>query len=253
MTALAQNTTRYYHPAFARPTRRTPGKILRGAKLYTGALAFLHGDRLMPAQSLNNAKTPANGGPLQYSGTDANGGFRFIARRPNVTLTVVVSGVGGGAVWSVVYGATTAVTVTIGSATTAQTAYAAFLAYPEARQLLDGIYTGTGASTMVSSLAATAVPYVRIAGIIKDALDNSADLVNDLVITDRVIDVNCGVVSMANDVVDPATAADVGGLVSILDDLTITRTSAPLLLSMQMYDFAPAGAGSSLLPYILIP
>jgi hypothetical protein len=264
MTALGQNTARYWHPAFAKGTRRTPGIILRGARLYQGSLAFLHDDgtngaRLMPAQFLNNANTPAAGGPLQVAGADANGGLRFIARRPNVRVGVLISGTGTDIVSpiAVSYGSFVGIAITAGSNCTAATFRQEVMANAEVRSLLDVGFTGTGASA-VGVGSTSKVPYVRIAGVMKEGFDNSGNASADLAITDRIVDVNTGCVSMVNDTTDPASAADVGGLVTVLDDLTIARTAFPLQLDVELFDWGPAGGGSTtgsaqLLPYILIP
>jgi hypothetical protein len=265
MTALGQNTARYWHPAFAKGTRRTPGIILRGARLYQGSLAFLHDDgtngaRLMPAQFLNNANLPAAGGPLQVAGADGNGGLRFIARRPNVKIGIATSGTGTDIVAPVTvsYGASVSIAFTVGSNTTALIFREEAMANAEVRSLLDIGFTGTGASVMGTVASSTKVPFVRIAGVMKEGFDNSGNASADLVVTDRIVDVNTGCVSMVNDTTDPASAADVGGLVTVLDDLTIARTAFPLQLDVELFDWGPAGGGSTtgsaqLLPYILIP
>ena len=68
MTALAQNSPQYWHPG-PRGTRRAT-KILRGIKIFSGAVCLFHNDRLMPVPpggfgvAYSVAKTVAQGGPL---------------------------------------------------------------------------------------------------------------------------------------------------------------------------------------------
>lgn len=255
MTALAQNTTEYSHPT-GNPTRRGGSLVLRGAHIFVGALCFFHDDgvapssRLMPARSLNNANTPAQGGPLQAA-AGASNGYRLIARVPNVTYTGTMSG-GGSAVTSVavVYGTTAAVTVTFGSTATAATIVRAIMADAELRSLLDGGIYGDGSATGLG-LALSKVPFVRIAGFSKREHDNSANASTDLALTSIVV-LDTGIGFMANDVTDPASASDVGGMVTILDDQTIARTQVPLQLPVFLFDWVPIQAGASG-PAIRIP
>ena len=237
MTALAQNSPPYFHPG-PQPTRRI-SKILAGVHIFAGALTMLHGDRLMPAGSLNNATTAANGGPLQVPGGDIDGTLRLIAKAPNVRFLMGTSGGGSAAAVSVTYGSQITVNCSIGSGTTALTAYQALQAHADAMRYVDVALPGTGGSLAVA-ITATAVPFVRLAGISDLEYDNSAVGATDYTwVGEQPFTVRTGIVSMANDGTDPASSADVNGIVTIIDDQTIARTAKSLRLSAQLFDWSP--------------
>lgn len=256
MTALARNSTFYTHPT-GHPTRRAPGLILRGVHIYQGALCFLHDDytatksRLMPARSLNNANTPAQGGPLQVAGADANGGIRVIGKVPKLGYKQTISGAGALTV-TMSYtelGFKVCVIVSAPAATTAQS-IAVAVQSSIASTYCDITYTGTGAGVAVTSTAA-AVPFVRIAGIAKNEYDNGSNASTDLAVTD-IIDLDTGIVFMDIDATDPVTENDRGAMVSILDDQTIAGSQVALQLNAFLFDWQPLHAGAQG-PCIRIP
>lgn len=172
-----------------RTPRHVAFKVLRGASWKMGWLLVSHGlvgtgDRLMPYPTggFNNTLTPANGGPLQIAGADANGGIRAIAKVPNLGYAQTVSGAGALTV-SILYSATgfaIAVLVQAPAATTAS-AICVAIQSSEARDLIETTFTGGGAGVAVTSSTSpyATVPYVRIAGIAGGEADNTADVVND--------------------------------------------------------------------------
>jgi len=248
MTALTKNTTYYTHPT-GNPTRRGGSLILRSVHVFVGALCFFHDDqvaaspRLMPARSLNNSNTPAQGGPLQVPGGDIDGTIRVIAKMPAVQFYMPTSGGGSAAAVTIAYAATyVRVIVTIGSGTTALTAYQALRAHADAMRFIDVALAGTGASAAVA-ITATAVPFIRVAGFAKKEWDNSGAS-TDLAVTE-IIELDTGKCFMANDATDPASVSDVGGMVSVIDDQTIARTQVPLQLPAFLFDWLTTQAGAS--------
>jgi len=249
MTALARNTTYYTHPT-GNPTRRSPGKILRGAHIFVGALCAFHDDgagagtRLMPVTDLQNANTPAQGGPLQIAGADANGGLRAFAKAPNIYFVITTSGTTP--VVSVVLptgAGQPGVAVTCANTTTAAEIAQAVMGNAAARELMQIYFTGNG-STAAGQITTTTLPYYRLAGWAKREYDNSADTSNDLAVSE-VIELDTGKGFMANDTTDAASANDVGGMVSVLDDQTIQRGQHPLTLKAFLFDWMPLQAGAS--------
>src|SRR5687767_10271672 len=87
MAATHESET-HWHLSKALTTRRGSQLVLRGRKLWKGALCLFHNGRAMPAASFDNALTVLNGGPLNVAGSDGDGGLRFIARQPNVKLQI---------------------------------------------------------------------------------------------------------------------------------------------------------------------
>lgn len=246
MTALAQNTTYYTHPT-GNPTRRGGSLILRNVHIFVGALCFFHDDgvaassRLMPARSLNNANTPAQGGPLQCgSGSNMH---RMIAKVPNVTLTVTLSGTGSAiSALAVTYGSTINISYTVGTATTAATIVAALRANADVMALIDTAIFGDGSGSPLG-LSVSKVPFVRLAGFSKKEFDNTGAS-TDLAISE-IIELDTGKAFMGNDATDPASASDVGGMISILDDQTIARTQVPLQIPAFLFDWQPVHAGAT--------
>lgn len=248
MTALTRNTTFYGHPT-GNPTRRSPAKTLRGAHIFVGALCAFHDDgvssgtRLMPVTDLQNANTPAQGGPLQVAGADANGGLRLFAKVPHVTLIIATTGTTPVVGVTFPTGASAPnVAVACANTTTASEIVQALMANAAARELLQVYYTGNG-SGVAGTIGATAVPYYRLAGWAKREYDNSSDASNDLAVAE-IIELDTGIGFVDNDTTDAVSADDVGGLVSVLDDQTIQRGQHPLTLKAFLFDWQPAHAGA---------
>ena len=208
------------------------GYILDGTKWYRGTILVGHGDRMMayPDGGFNNANTPAQGGPLQVAGSDANGGLRLIAKQPNVRFVMNVSGAGT-AVSTVVVdaGTTQDVTVTANTGVTAREAQRSILANAHAAMLVDVGTTGTGAGAVADFATETAVPFVRPLGLANGDVDaTAADIVADVEIenpNDYPYTVRVGELGLAID-----AAFSLPGVKFITDNQTLTENYAALKL-----------------------
>lgn len=149
-------------------TRHGATSILRGTKFEAGWLIANHDGRLMayPDGGFDNALTAINGGPLQVPGADANGGLRIIAKRRNVTFTLV-----NGTLGVSVTNHSIVLTCPVAS-TTALAAKQYLLERQSVAELVDVAFTGTGAGLVVA-IASTAVPCVRLFGVSKVPVDAS--------------------------------------------------------------------------------
>jgi hypothetical protein len=241
MTALAQNSPPYFHPG-PQATRRAL-KILRGVHIYAGALCAMHNDRLMPyppggyRSATSVGRTVLQGGPLQL-GIDSSQVVGVIAKVPNVTLAMAVSGGGTISGISVTYGSTIDIAFTIGSTATNILVAAGLMANAEVARLIDaGALAVVGASQAAQTKIA--VPHVRLAGIADLEYDNSANTSDYTWASEQPLTVRTGIVSMANDGTDPASASDVPAMVGVFDDQTIVRTALPLQLQAQLFDWTP--------------
>lgn len=249
MTALAQNSPQYWHPG-PRGTRRAT-KILRGIQIFSGAVCLFHNDRLMPVPpggfgvAYSVAKTVAQGGPLLLN-IESSDWVAVIAKVPNVRLAMTVGGMAGVTLLTVTYGSTIDISFNIGSAAAGTDVIAALKADAEVSRLIDvGDASKGGGSPTAQTI--TSVPHVRIAGVADLAVDNSANT-SDLTWTDpQPFTLGTGRLLVTNDDTDPASSGDVGGLVALLDDQTIVRTTVPLLLPVQLFDWPAKG------PYVVIP
>lgn len=214
--------------------RHGVGLILRGASWKAGWLIVAHGltgtgDRLMPypTSGFNSAVTAANGGPLQVPGADANGGLRIIANQPGVQFAYVVGGTTP--VVTVSYAVSPQVTVTAANTTTAAAIFAALDAHAAAKKLLSAYYTGTGASAVGTAFTAAPVPFVRVYGVSRCDVDNSADLVNDATLPLGSPEESCGDAGVYG-LECPDSAVYPGGPAFILDNQTVTFVDTPLCL-----------------------
>lgn len=236
--AADRESTTYWHLSQALVTRRGPQYVLRGKKLYKGALCFYHNGRAMPAASLDNSDTIAAGGPLNVAGADANGGLRFIARQPNVQIqigagTLRVQTTYSAGIWLV------SVIMTAMS-DTAVGVQQAILAHAKATSLIDVNYTGNG-TTAPGTTSAVDVPFVCIAGICKRTIDNSSAS-TDLDITTTnfgPLEFDLGSPYMVGTSGSAPVAATVGGPVSITDDWSVSTLKAPLQIALPLVDFSP--------------
>lgn len=249
MTALAQNSPPYWHPG-PRGTRRAT-KVLRGIQIFAGAVCLFHNDRLMPmpdggfTTSTSLAKSVAQGGALQLE-VDSNYVVAVYAKVPNVRIAMTVSGMGDVTSLAIAYGTTIDISFNIGSAASVASVVAALRANADVMRLIEvGQATVVGASPTAQTIIA--VPHVRIAGVADLAVDNSGST-SDLTWTDQQpLTLSTGRLLVTNDATDPASSGDVGGLVALLDDQTIVRTTKPLLPQVQLFDWATKG------PYVVIP
>lgn len=210
-------------------------KIVQGTKYMRGWVMVGHydpanlADRMMryPTGGFDSASSLAAGGPLAVAGADADGGFRVIAKEPNVKLQIA-------------NGATTSVTVTQSTTfkvilltadvatVTAAVALQALLANAQVRELIDAHYTGTGAG-LIAVFAATQAPFVRLLGVAAGEFDAS-----DVPAADTTLDkfahyaqIMSGSVGLLPDSTSPPTAGQVAW---ISDNATVTADWAPLLL-----------------------
>jgi len=208
-------------------------KIVRGTKYKRGWVMVGHftdsTDRMMryPTSGFDSTASLADGGPLAVAGADANGGFRVIAREPNVHLQIV-----NGATTSVVVNQNTTVKVILLTAdvatVTAAVALQALLGNEQAGELIDAHYTGTGAG-LIAALTSTQVPWVRLLGVASGEFDAS-----DVTGADTALDkfahyaqIMSGSVGLLPDATSPPTAGQMGW---ITDNATVTADWAPLLL-----------------------
>lgn len=209
-------------------------KIVQGTKYMRGWVMVGHydpanlSDRMMryPTSGFDSASSLAAGGPMAVAGADANGGFRVIAKEPNVKLQIA-------------NGATTSVTVTQSTTfkvilltadvatVTAAVALQALLGNAQARELIDAHYTGTGAG-LIAVFDATQAPFVRMLGVAAGEFDAS-DAVADTALDKfaHYAQIMSGSVGLLPDATSPPTAGQVAW---ISDNATVTADWAPLLL-----------------------
>lgn len=216
-------------------------KILRGASWKSGWVIMAHaldavGDRLMPYPTggYNSAVTAANGGPLQVPGADANGGLRFIANQPLVNFAYVVGGTVP--VVTIVYGSNDTVTVTAANTTTAAAIFAALDAHAGAKKLLTGYFTGTGASAVGTAFTTAPVPFVRVYGVSKADVDNSADAANDNALPLGSPEEGCGDAGVYGlECLDTNVYPD--GPAFLVDNQTVTFVDTPLCFPVPCRSF----------------
>lgn len=243
MAADRESFTRWH---LSKPlcTRRGPQLVLRGKKLWKGAIILFHNGRAMPAGSFDNANSINDGGPLAVAGADANGGLRLIARTKRVTFTIVdamVTGVDLQLQYNASGDLDIVANTTVASMSAIKLANA-IRAHAIIRQLVDVNYTGTGGG-FVAAFSTAAVPFVGIAGICKKTVDNSADTSNDLDVSSSnfypmEFDLGSPYMVPAASTAAPA-AANVGGIVSIADDWTLSTVLKPLQVALPLVDFSP--------------
>lgn len=206
-------------------------KIVRATAYKRGWVMVGHDDRMMayPTNGFNSATATTEGGPLAVAGADANGGFRVIAKEPNVSFQVAN---GANTVVTVVNltGLTLKVVLLTGSVAylTAAEAVQAVQANAEANKLVDLTYTGTGAG-LIEVAPATSVPWVRILGVAGGEFDAT-----DVTGADTALDkfahyaqIMQGSIALVPDSTTPPVAGQVGW---IKDNDTVTADWAPLLL-----------------------
>lgn len=231
-------------------TRRGPQLVLRGKKIWKGAICVQHNGRAMPAQSFDTADSVNDGGPLGVAGVDADGGLRLIAKRPGVRFVMAVAGAGTTVTTSVVRTGSTSwdVTVTANTSVIARDAAKSILGNAHAYALVDVTYTGTGGGA-VSSVAITAVPWVAMLGAAQETIDNSDDTSNDLdvsTVLDRPMMFGCGSDFRANNYADDDVSGDdVGMDVCLYDDEQVSRIMRPLCLAVRLSDYS-ADAGPAI-------
>lgn len=145
-------------------------KALRGTLWRPGWLLVAHNDRLMPNPTggFNNANAVNDGGPLSVAGADADGGLRFIAREPNVMLTIIATG--GPSITVAPSASKIAIGISGTVSTTAINIYHLVKQHGLASKLLGVAYTGAGTS-LHGTLSSTAVPFVRPYGIARGEVD----------------------------------------------------------------------------------
>lgn len=208
-------------------------KVLRGNKYKRGWVAVGHhdgtDDRMMayPTGGFNSAVTLANGGPLAVAGADANGGFRVIAKQPNVKFQVA-----NGAAPLVTVTESTIYKIVLLTAPVASATAAECVQYvtanAEANKLIDLTYTGTGAG-LIAVAAATLAPWVRVLGLFAGEYDASDTTGSDVAVDqyDYAAQIMIGSLGLVNDTTTPAIA---GQDAWISDNVTATGNWAPLLL-----------------------
>lgn len=205
-------------------------KILAGTKWFRGSILVGHGDRMMvyPTGGFNNTNTATAGGPLQVAGADANGGLRFIARQPGVTVLITLSGVGV-AVTSIVVldaGSGMRIEITANLSTQAITIARAVLAHAQAAAMVDVGTSGSGLG-IAGSIVETAVPFVRLLGLANGDVDASAD-VADVTVADPLdypYTIRRGVLGLV-----PDAAFSLSGRKYVTDNQTVSENFAALLL-----------------------
>lgn len=212
------------------------GYILDGTKWYRGTILVGHGDRMMayPDGGFNNANTPAQGGPLQVAGSDADGGLRLIAKQARVKYFQIRVGAGTAVTGlAVVDGGTTRnIVVTANLSTTADTVYQALKANAAVMELLgDVFYTGNGTGIIADSAGGVLadVPFVRLLGLANGDVDaTAADIVADVEIenpNDYPYTVRVGELGLEID-----AAMSLPGVKYITDNQTLTENYAALKL-----------------------
>lgn len=204
-------------------------KIVRATAYKRGWIMVGHDDRMMayPTGGFNSATASTGGGPLAVAGADANGGFRVIAKEPNVSFQI---GPGASTVVTVTNSLTLKVVLLTGpgASLTAAEGVQAVQSNAEANKLVDLTYTGTGAG-LIAVAAATSVPWVRILGVAGGEFDAT-----DVTGADTALDkfahyaqIMQGSIALVPDSTTPPVAGQVGW---IKDNDTVTADWAPLLL-----------------------
>jgi len=211
------------------------GYILDGTKWYRGTILVGHGNRMMayPTNGFNNTNTAAQGGPLQVAGANANGGLRFIAKRPSVQYLQTTSGAGTAVTsLTVVDGGTTQnIVLVANTSATAETVTQAIKAHAAASELVDVTFTGTGGGAIADSAGGTPadVPFVRLLGLANGDVDaTAADIVADVEIenpNDYPYTVRVGELGLEID-----AAMSLPGVKHISDNQTLTENYAALKL-----------------------
>jgi len=223
MTAIAVGTVIDQKGSAARTWSRPCYTILKGQKIPRGALAMSHNGRAMNAGPLDITKSVADGGPLKATGADANGHIYFwslfgqgvsvsLANAVSLSISVDVANV-------------VAIKGPVASLTAAEVVQAV-QAHARASQLIECMYSGTGAG-LFAAMVPTAVPHVELLGVAMFELDNSSDLTNDNSIPDAQAEFRYGKLWLLNDTGTPVTAVGAPGGAYALDNVTITgiRTS----------------------------
>lgn len=212
--------------------------IVRGTKFMRGWVMVGHSepaggaDRMMsyPTSGFDSAVTLVNGGPLAVAGADANGGFRVIAKEPNVKFQIVDATAGKPTIVTVTQSTIYKIVVLTAdvAAVTAVVGMNAVLASSEANRLVDLTFSGTGAG-LVAVAAAALAPYVRLLGLSLGEYDASdttgADVVVDKFAHEAQIMQGC--VGLLPDSTTPPVS---GQWAWVKDNATVTADWAPLLL-----------------------
>jgi hypothetical protein len=207
-------------------------KALRGTKWKRGWFLVAHDDRLMPYPTggFNSTVTAANGGPLQVPGADANGGLRFIARQPNVSVQLGLSGAGTAVTAIVVEDTGTGIKIDITAnlSAVANTVARAILAHAQAAALVDVGVTGTGLG-IVAAILEAAVPFVRPYGW-ADSEVNVEDQVSDVTLDplSQLGAVQYGIGRLLTD-----DTVKTPGPVFLTDNQTVTTNYAALKLPLR--------------------
>lgn len=221
MTAIA--TLRRPHWRGPHSPRHGVSKILRGAAWKAGWVLAAHNDRLMPypvfgySGTFAAALTIDKGGPLQVtSGADS---ILMISSQPGTTWQY---NVGGTAPVVTIAGSGTGSAIVVTGPTTATmaTIYQALLAHAGAAKVGMFSLAGTGAATIGAAAAPAAVPFVRIYGVAKADVDNSADLINDALLPLGSPEESCGDAGIYGlEMAEPGTAP---GPAWLVDNQTVT-------------------------------
>lgn len=223
MTAIAVGTVIDQKGSAARTWSRPCYTVLKGQKIPRGALAMSHNGRAMNAGPLDITKSVADGGPLKATGADANGHVYFwslfgqgvsvsLANAVALSISVDVANV-------------VAIKGPVASLTAAEVVQAV-QAHARASQLLECMYSGTGAG-LFAAMAPTEVPHVELLGVAMFEIDNSSDITNDNSIPPAIAEFRYGKMWMLNDTGTALTAVGSPGIGYALDNVTITgiRTS----------------------------
>lgn len=237
MTAIAVGTVIDQKGSAARTWSRPCYTILKGQKIPRGALAMVHNGRAMNAGPLDITKSVADGGPLKATGADDNGHVYFwslfgqgvsvsLANAVALSISVDVANV-------------VAIKGPVASLTAAEVVQAV-QAHARASQLLECMYSGTGAG-LFAAMAPTAVPHVELLGVAMFDLDNSSDAVNDNTIPPGQAEFRYGKMYLLNDTGNPVTATGVPGMGYVLDNVTITAIRTAYCLPVRIDDFGAYG------------
>lgn len=238
MTAIAVGTVIDQKGSAARTWSRPCYTVLKGQKIPRGALAMAHNGRAMNAAPLDITKSVADGGPLKATGADANGHIYFWSR---FGMNVSVSIANAAAIAITVNPVTNVISIVgpVASATAADIVQAV-QAHARASELVDCMYSGTGAG-LIAAMTATVVPHVELLGVAMFEIDNSGDLVNDNSIPPAVAEFRYGKMWMLNDTGSALTAVGAPGIGYVLDNVTITGVRTSFCLPVRVDELGVYG------------
>ena len=212
--------------------------IVRGTKYMRGWVMVGHkdpalaADRMMsyPTGGFDSAVLAANGGPSIVAGADANGGFRVIAKEPNVKFQIVDATAGKPTIVTVTQSTIYKIVVLTAdvAAVTAVVGMNAVLASADASKLVDLTFSGTGAG-LVAVAAAASIVHVRLLGLAMGEADASDTTVDDVVVDKFAHEAQImqGCLGLLPDATTPPIS---GQWAWVKDNATVTADWAPLLL-----------------------